>query len=65
MDGQPAKDVQLPFLESLRSGRVPVAVYLVNGIRLQGAVAAFDDYTILLSDGQLVMKGAVASVLPM
>jgi host factor-I protein len=65
MDAQPAKEVQLPFLESLRLGWVPVAVYLVNGIRLQGAVAAFDDYTILLSGDQLVMKRVVASVLPM
>lgn len=57
------RTAQLPFLESLRLGHAPITVYLVNGVRVSGTVEGYDDYTILLSGGQLLMKSAVCSVM--
>jgi RNA chaperone Hfq len=56
------KPAQVPFLESLRLGETAITVYLVNGVRLGGTIADYDDYTIRLSGGQLVMKSAICSV---
>lgn len=58
--------LQDPFLNALRRQRVPVAIYLTNGIKLQGHVAAFDQYVILLKNNtkQMVFKHAVATVVP-
>ena len=45
------KQVQLlqdPFLNALRKEHIPVSIYLVNGIKLQGNVESFDQYVILL-----------------
>jgi host factor-I protein len=58
--------LQDPFLNALRRQRVPVAIYLTNGIKLQGHVVAFDQYVILLKNNtrQMVFKHAVATVVP-
>ena len=40
--------LQDPFLNSLRKGRIPVSIYLVNGIKLQGQIESFDQYVVLL-----------------
>lgn len=58
--------IQDPFLNALRRQRVPVAVYLTNGIKLQGVVAGFDDAAILLKNNtkQMVYKRAIATVVP-
>lgn len=40
--------LQDPFLNALRKERVPVSIYLVNGIKLQGQVESFDQYVVLL-----------------
>ena len=58
--------LQDPFLNALRRQRVPVAVYLTNGIKLQGHVVAFDQYVILLKNNarQMVFKHAIATVVP-
>jgi len=58
--------LQDPFLNALRRQRVPVAVYLTNGIKLQGHVVAFDQYVVLLKNNarQMVFKHAIATVVP-
>lgn len=61
-----AQPIQDPFLNALRRQRVPVSVYLTNGIKLQGIVAGFDAAVILLKNNtkQMVYKHAVATVVP-
>lgn len=61
-----AHNIQEPFLNALRRQRVPVAIYLTNGIKLQGVVAGFDHQAILLKNNskQMVFKHAVATVVP-
>ena len=58
--------LQDTFLNGLRKDKIPVLVYLVNGIKLQGSIEAFDQYSILLKDGasQLVYKHAVSTITP-
>ncbi len=58
--------IQDPFLNALRRQRVPVAIYLTNGIKLQGVVAGFDQTVILLKNNskQMVFKHAIATVVP-
>ena len=41
--------LQDPFLNALRKEHVPVSIYLVNGIKLQGQVESFDQYVLLLT----------------
>lgn len=66
--GQSSKPqlIQDPFLNALRRQRVPVAIYLTNGIKLQGVVAGFDASVILLKNNtkQMVYKHAIATVVP-
>ena len=40
--------LQDPFLNTLRREHVPVSIYLVNGIKLQGQIESFDQYVVLL-----------------
>lgn len=58
--------LQEPFLNALRRERVPVSIYLVNGIKLQGQVESFDSYVILLRNtvSQMVYKHAVSTIVP-
>jgi len=58
--------LQDPFLNALRRQRVPVSIYLTNGIKLQGQVAAFDQYVVLLKNNtkQVVFKHAIATIVP-
>ena len=62
------KSLQDPLLNALRRQRVPVAIYLTNGIKLNGNVAAVDQYVVLLKSNnntkQLVFKHAIATVVP-
>jgi len=61
-----AQMLQDPFLNTLRKERVQVAIYLVNGIKLQGHVDAFDQYVILLKNTvtQMVYKHAISTIVP-
>lgn len=56
--------LQDPFLNSLRKGRIPVSIYLVNGIKLQGQIESFDQYVVLLRNTvtQMVYKHAISTV---
>ncbi len=66
MNSQTRTTLQDPFLNTLRRQRVPVSIYLTNGIKLQGQVAAFDQYVVLLKNNtkQMVFKHAIATVVP-
>lgn len=58
--------LQDPFLNTLRKERIPVSLYLVNGIKLQGQIESFDQFVILLKNSvsQMVYKHAVSTVVP-
>lgn len=58
--------LQDPFLNALRRERVPVSIFLVNGIKLQGQVESFDQFVILLKNSvsQLVYKHAISTIVP-
>ena len=66
MEEQQAQLLQNDFLNMLRKERVPVSVFLVNGIRLAGLIQSFDQYAIRLhgTPPQLVLKRVVATVVP-
>jgi len=61
-----AQSLQDPFLNALRRENVPVAIYLVNGIKLQGQIDSFDQFVILLKNtvNQMVYKHAVSTIVP-
>jgi host factor-I protein len=58
--------LQEPFLNTLRREKIPVAIYLVNGIKLQGIVESFDQFVIMLKNNvnQIVYKHAVSTIVP-
>ena len=58
--------LQDPFLNTLRKEHVPVSIYLVNGIKLQGQIESFDQYVVLLRNSvtQMVYKHAISTVVP-
>lgn len=60
------RSLQDPFLNTLRRDRVPVSLYLVNGIKLQGEIESFDQFVVLLrnSVSQMVYKHAISTVVP-
>jgi len=60
------QSLQDPFLNALRRERVPVSIYLVNGIKLQGQIDSFDQFVVLLrnSINQMVYKHAISTVVP-
>ncbi|MEO5368144.1 MAG: RNA chaperone Hfq [Magnetococcus sp. WYHC-3] len=66
MGGQTSHNIQDPFLNTLRREKVPVTVFLVNGIKLQGVITSFDNYCLTLKNSvtQLVYKHAVSTVMP-
>ena len=55
-----------PFLNALRKERIPVSIFLVNGIKLQGQIESFDQYVVLLKNAvsQMVYKHAISTVVP-
>ena len=60
------QSLQDPYLNSLRRERIPVSIYLVNGIKLQGQIESFDQFVILLKNtvNQMVYKHAISTVVP-
>lgn len=63
LQGQALQD---PYLNALRTEKIPVFVYLVSGIKLQGQIEAFDRFVILLKNNvsQMVYKHAISTVVP-
>ncbi len=60
------QSLQDPFLNALRRERVPVSIYLVNGIKLQGVIESFDQFVVLLRNtvSQMVYKHAISTIVP-
>jgi len=60
------QSLQDPFLNELRKERIPVSVFLVNGIKLQGQIESFDQFVVLLrnSVSQMIYKHAISTVVP-
>jgi host factor-I protein len=60
------QSLQDPFLNVLRRERIPVSIFLVNGIKLQGKIQSFDQFVILLENtvNQMVYKHAISTVVP-
>lgn len=58
--------LQDPFLNTLRKEKIPVSIYLVNGIKLQGLIESFDQFVVLLKNtvSQMVYKHAISTVVP-
>jgi host factor-I protein len=61
------QNLQEVFLNHVRKGKVPLTVFLVNGIRLQGILTWFDSFSLLLkreAHSQLVYKHSISTILP-
>ncbi len=58
--------LQDPYLNALRRERVPVSIFLINGIKLQGQIESFDQFAVLLKNTvtQMVYKHAISTVVP-
>ena len=58
--------LQDPFLNTLRKEHVPVSIFLVNGIKLQGQIESFDQFVVLLKNSvsQMIYKHAISTVVP-
>ncbi|MCH7930801.1 MAG: RNA chaperone Hfq [Proteobacteria bacterium] len=67
MSGERPQNVQDVFLNHVRKNKVAVTVFLINGVKLQGVISWFDNFSVLLRrDGhvQLVYKHAISTVMP-
>ena len=67
MSSEKQQNLQDVFLNNVRKAKIPVTVFLVNGVKLQGIITWFDNYSILLKrDGhiQLIYKHAVSTIMP-
>ena len=67
MTGEKTQNLQDTFLNHLRKGKLPVTIFLVNGVKLQGVVTWFDNFCVLLrrdNHSQLVYKHAISTVMP-
>ena len=60
------QSLQDPYLNTLRKERVPVSIFLVNGIKLQGQIDSFDQFVIVLKNtvSQMVYKHAISTIVP-
>ncbi len=60
------QNLQDPFLNALRKEHIPVSIYLVNGIKLQGKIDSFDQYVVMLKNSisQMVYKHAISTIVP-
>ncbi|KAA5603713.1 RNA chaperone Hfq [Blastochloris sulfoviridis] len=67
MPAERAQNLQDTFLNHVRKNKVPLTIFLVNGVKLQGVVTWFDNFCVLLRrDGhsQLVYKHAISTIMP-
>jgi len=66
MSHQKGQALQDPFLNALRKERIPVSIFLVNGIKLQGQIESFDQFVVLLKNSvnQMIYKHAISTVVP-
>ena len=62
-----SQNVQDVFLNNIRKNKTPVTIFLVNGVKLQGIVTWFDNFSVLLrrdAHSQLVYKHAISTIMP-
>ncbi len=62
-----SQNVQEVFLNNVRKNKAPVTVFLINGVKLQGIITWFDNYSVLLrrdAHSQLVFKHAISTIMP-
>jgi host factor-I protein len=66
MSQQRGQALQDPYLNTLRKEHVPVSIFLVNGIKLQGQIESFDQFVVLLKNSvsQMIYKHAISTVVP-
>ena len=67
MAAEKSQNVQDVFLNHVRKSKTPVTVFLINGVKLQGIITWFDNFSVLLRrDGhtQLIYKHAISTVMP-
>lgn len=66
MSNSKSQSFQDNFLNQLRKDKIPVIIFLTNGVRLKGFVKAFDNFVILVKDvnQQLIYKHAVSTIVP-
>jgi len=67
MAGDKSRNLQEVFLNNVRKSHVAVTVFLVNGVKLQGVITWFDNFSILLKRDQhvqLVYKHAISTIMP-
>ena len=67
MANEKSQNVQDVFLNHVRKNKVPVTIFLVNGVKLQGVITWFDNFCVLLrrdAHSQLVYKHAISTVMP-
>ena len=64
--GQKGLNLQDNFLNQLRKEKIPVTIYLLNGVRLRGTVKGFDNFVILLKENTLplIYKHSVSTIVP-
>jgi host factor-I protein len=60
------QEIQSPFLNALRKERIPVSIFMKNGIKLQGTIESFDQYIVMLKNvaTQVIYKHAISTVVP-
>ena len=67
MAANKSQNLQDTFLNRIRKNKIPVTVFLVNGVKLQGTIGSFDNFCVLLRRNghvQLVYKHAISTVMP-
>jgi len=67
MAAERTQNLQDTFLNFVRKNKIPLTIFLVNGVKLQGVVTWFDNFCVLLRrDGhsQLVYKHAISTIMP-
>ena len=67
MAGEKSQNVQEVFLNTIRKNKITVTIFLVNGVKLQGIVTWFDNFSLLLkreAHAQLVYKHAISTIMP-
>ncbi len=67
MAAERSQSVQDVFLNNIRKNKIPVTIFLVNGVKLQGIVTWFDNFSVLLrrdAHSQLVYKHAISTIMP-
>jgi host factor-I protein len=67
MSTNKGKNLQAPFLTTMHQQKIPLAIYLMSGIKLQGVVTSFDESVILLEHdhvAQMIYKHAISTIVP-